>query len=137
MLKGSFNQSFNLSFHKFTIMTKQQIQALIDANIAGQGNQIDISGALANILSALLDFAAPLETENIEELTDEQLEAMTVGSIVAKVDDTGKHAYVCSYKGDGGLCLTYADCENVETLAYEKTAEGWSFDDKTVTHIGA
>lgn len=34
-------------------MNKEQIQALIDAKIAGQGNQVDIGGALAEILTEI------------------------------------------------------------------------------------
>lgn len=38
-------------------MTKEQIQALIDAKIAGQGSAVDVGGALPAILSAILDLA--------------------------------------------------------------------------------
>ena len=36
-------------------MNKQEIQALINAKIAGQGNQVDIGGALAEILTELVN----------------------------------------------------------------------------------
>lgn len=36
-------------------MTKQEIKDLIAAKIAGQGNQVDIGGVLADILNALVD----------------------------------------------------------------------------------
>lgn len=36
-------------------MTKEEIQALISAKIAGQGNQVDSGGALATILAEILD----------------------------------------------------------------------------------
>lgn len=118
-------------------MTKKQIQDLIAKKIAGQGTAIDAGSVFPAVLNAILDKATPLESDDIENLTDEQLENMSAGDVVIKKDATGEHAYVCSYKGEGGLCLTYADCENVETLAYEKDESGWAFDDKTVTHIGA
>lgn len=38
-------------------MTKEQIQALIDAKIAGQGSAIDIGGALPAILGGILELA--------------------------------------------------------------------------------
>lgn len=38
-------------------MTKQEIQALIDAKIKGQGNQIDIAGVLPSVLTAILEIA--------------------------------------------------------------------------------
>lgn len=39
-------------------MTKEQIQALIDAKIAGQGSAIDIGGALPAILGGILELAS-------------------------------------------------------------------------------
>lgn len=78
-----------------------------------------------------------VEVENIGDIPGEVLDALGAGDIVVKVDSTGKHAYTVSYLGEGGLCLTYADCQNVETVAYNKSAQGvWSFDDITSTHIG-
>ena len=45
---------------------------------------------------------------------------------------------VVSYKGAGGLCLTYADCENVETVAYNRSSAGeWTYDSTDVTHIAS
>lgn len=38
-------------------MTKEEIQALIDAKIAGQGSAIDIGGALPAILGGILELA--------------------------------------------------------------------------------
>lgn len=44
-------------------MKKEQIQALIDAKIAGQGSAVDVGGALPAILSEILNLAtAPPET---------------------------------------------------------------------------
>lgn len=47
-------------------MTKEEIQALIDAKIAGQGSAVDVGGALPAILSEILNLAtappAPPET---------------------------------------------------------------------------
>lgn len=36
-------------------MTKEQIKALVAECIAGQGDQVDISGALAKVLNELID----------------------------------------------------------------------------------
>ena len=38
-------------------MTKEEIQALIDAKIAGQGSAVDVGGALPAILSEILNLA--------------------------------------------------------------------------------
>lgn len=79
----------------------------------------------------------PVVVTDMKSLTGEQLESLEAGDKVIKNDSTGKHAYTVSYKGDGGLCLTYADCENVETVAYEKTGGTWAYDSTDVTHIAS
>ena len=45
----------NLNFLK--VMTKKEIQALIDAKIAGQGSAVDVGGALPAILHEILEAA--------------------------------------------------------------------------------
>lgn len=45
-------------------MTKQEIIALIDAKIAGQGSAVDVGGALPQILKEILDKAA--SGENVQ-----------------------------------------------------------------------
>lgn len=44
-------------------MTKEEIKNLIDAKLTGQGNQIDISGALPTILKEIVDMAGGSEGE--------------------------------------------------------------------------
>ena len=110
-------------------MNKQEITALINAKIAGQGNQVDIGGALAEILSELAGAAAPIEVTDITALTGDQLDALEVGAKVAKKTGTAKHLYVVSYKDaeNGGLCLTYTDASTVETVSYDHTESGWAY----------
>lgn len=94
---------------------------------------------LKEILShfALKDSTPTIITvSNITALTAEKLESLRAGDIVLKEDETGKHAYTVSYRSASGLCLTYADCENVETVAYEKSGSTWSYDSTDITHIG-
>lgn len=50
-------------------MNKQEIQALIDAKIAGQGSAIDVGGALPTILHEILEMAAG--GENVQSNWDE------------------------------------------------------------------
>lgn len=120
-------------------MNQQQILALINAKIAGQGNQIDSGGALAEILAAIAGAAAPVEVADITALTDDQLDALNVGDKVAKKTGTAQHLYTVTYKDaeNGGLCLTYADAANVETVSYDHTESGWAYNSTDKTHIGA
>jgi hypothetical protein len=73
---------------------------------------------------------------DITALTGTQLEALQCGDQVVKRDSSGDHCYTVSFKGATGRCLTYTDCENVETVAYEKTEGTWAYDSTDVTHIG-
>lgn len=74
---------------------------------------------------------------DMEALTCEQIEALQAGDMVVKRDATGDHSYRVSYKGATGICPTYSDCENVETIAYEKVEGAWTYDSKDVTHIAS
>lgn len=110
-------------------MDKIQLQQLIAAKIAGQGNQIDLGGALADILTAVAG-AAPIEVTDITAMTAAQLDALNCGDKVVKITGVQKHAYTVSYKGDGagqGLCLTYVDASGAETVSYDRTESGWAY----------
>ena len=110
---------------------KQKIEllALVAGAIAGQGNQVDAGGALAEILSELVAAAAPIEVTDITALTDEQLDALEPGAKVIKKTGTASHVYTVSYKDaeNGGLCLTYVDASTAETVSYDHTESGWAY----------
>lgn len=111
-------------------MKKEELLALINAKIAGQGSAIDIGGALPIILSVLAEAATPIEVEDITALTNAQLDALVVGARVVKVTGAKKHLYTVTYKGEGvgeGICLTYIDALNSETVSYDRTAGGWAY----------
>jgi len=110
-------------------MTKQEILALIQGTIAGQGSALDIGGKLPEILSALAGASAPIEVEDITALTAEQLDSLNVGDKVVKVTGTEKHLYVVTYKATtgGGICLSYFDAVNTETVSYDRTESGWAY----------
>ena len=118
-------------------MTQNEIIALINAKIAGQGTQIDAGGALAQILTAIAGAAVPIEVADITALTDDQLDALNVGDKVAKKTGTAQHLYVVSYKDaeNGGLCLTYTDASTVETVSYDHTESGWAYNSTDKTNI--
>ena len=110
-------------------MDKQQLIALINAKIAGQGTNVDAGGALAEILLDLAGAAAPIEVADITKLTAAQLDSLNVGDKVAKKTGIAQHLYVVSYKDaeNGGLCLTYTDASTVETVSYDHTESGWAY----------
>ena len=114
------------------------MMAKIATALTGQGNQIDIDGALPKILAAVVGSAVPTKVTDITKLTNEQLDALQCGDKVVKVTGTEEHAYTVSYKAitGGGLCLTYVDASRVETVSYDRTAEGWAYNSTDVTNLG-
>lgn len=118
-------------------MDRNEIIAAINAKIAGQGNQIDLGGALADILLDLAGASIPIEVTDITALTGDQLDALNVGDKVAKKTGTAQHLYVVSYKDaeNGGLCLTYTDASTVETVSYDHTESGWAYNSTDKTNI--
>ena len=120
-------------------MNKEEIKALIAAKIAGQGNQVDAGGALAEILTELANASKQIEVTNIEALTAEQLDGLQVGDKVVKVTGVQKHLYLVTYKGEGlgqGIVLTYNACGYGEAISYDRTESGWAFNSKDVKTYG-
>jgi hypothetical protein len=120
-------------------MTKEQFIAAINGAIAGQGNQVDISGKLAGILTDLAAGSAPIEVEDIEALTAEQLDSLNVGDKVVKVTGKQKHLYLVTYKGEGageGIVLTYNACGYGEAISYDRTESGWAYNSTDVKTYG-
>ena len=118
-------------------MARKDIAELIEKNVKGQYNQLDIAGTLPDILNALLG-AVPIEVTDITKLTDEQLDALEVGGLVAKKTGTAKHLYFVSYKDaeNGGICLTYTAAGYGETVSYDRTESGWAYNSTDVKTYG-
>ena len=136
---GDFNNDFNFDF---SIMNKEELIALIDAKIAGQGNQIDLAGVLAGILKAAINGAVAVEVadnqlEKLHEIPG-LLDSLQVGDKVVKVTGTDKHLYLVTYKATtgGGIVLTYNACGYGESIAYDRTESGWAFNSKDVKTYG-
>ena len=72
------------------------------------------------------------------QLTDEQLDALEVGGLVAKKTGTAKHLYFVSYKDaeNGGICLTYTAAGYGETVSYDHGDSGWTYNSTDVKTYG-
>lgn len=121
-------------------MNQQEMISLVNEKIAGQFNQIDAGNALAPILSALIQSAAPTEVESITEIPGTVLDKLQCGDKIAKITGKQKHLYVVTYKGEGvgeGICLTYCAAGLIETVSYDYTADGWVYNstDKCTINI--
>lgn len=103
-------------------MTKEEIQALIDAKIAGQGSAVDIGGALPAILSGLVELIpeSPILVfeknffDNLEKadaaremgITEEQLDGLMNGKYVAgRLPLPDGRLFPISTEGRGSLAI--------------------------------
>ena len=78
----------------------------------------------------------PLEVEDITALTTAQINELNCGNIVLKNINGNKHTYVVTYKENSvGICLTYSDAENVETVSYDCVNEVWTYNSTDHTNI--
>jgi hypothetical protein len=93
------------------------------------------SDAEARAAIAQLDPASVINVSDITALTSEQCESLVAGGAVNKSDSTGKHAYNVTFKSTTGMCLTYADAENVETVSYDKVEGTWTYNSTDITPI--
>lgn len=118
-------------------MTKEEIKQLFAQTASG--NEVD-GGALIKILEQVVNSSIAIEVNDIEDLTDEQLNSLNCGDKVVKVTGKQKHTYIVSYKGEGigeGLTLTYTDASVVETVSYDFTADGWQYNSTDKTNIAS
>ena len=93
---------------------------------------------LDDILEAIESGSARrLVVTDITNIDGNAIEALRAGDMVIKRDSTGDHSYRVSFRCATGICLTYSDCENVETVAYDKVEGVWTYDSTDVTHIGS
>lgn len=74
--------------------------------------------------------ADPVCVTDITAISGEVLDNLNAGDKVIKVTGKQKHLYHVSYKGEGvgeGICLTYVDAGLIETVAYDRTENGWVY----------
>ena len=74
-----------------------------------------------------------IEVTNIEQMSDEQLDALKVGDVVQKITGEQKHNYIVTYKEEKhGICLSYFACGYLETVSYDYVGGHWVFNSKDV-----
>lgn len=101
------------------------------------GNEIK-SNTLLDVVAEIADNYGRIEVNNITALTNDQCEMLDCGDVVIKNESGNKHAYIVSYKEHHvGICLTYTDAENVETVSYDYTDGNWVYNSTDITHIAA
>ena len=104
--------------------------------MAHKGKRMVDEDLIAILESISNNGIAKITTSNIKTLTNEDIESLKCGDIVAKVTGDQKHAYIVSYKEDGqGICLTYIDATYVETISYDYTDGNWVYNSQDSTEI--
>lgn len=91
------------------------------------------------VLLALIDqVPLTIEVSDITNLTNEQLDSLRVGDVVAKITGTAKHLYLVSYKDaeNGGICLSYNAAGYGETVAYDHSDSGWTYNSTDIKTYG-
>lgn len=77
-------------------------------------------------------------TSDIKSLTNDDINSLHCGDIVAKVTGNQKHAYIVSYKEEGqGICLTYADATYLETISYDYNDGSWVYNSQDSTVVAS
>lgn len=118
-------------------MTKEEIKAFVAAKIAGQGNQVDVGGALAKVLNEIVDaipeggggvepliysgWMAPEDkifSTNTEESAEDDIEAAFKAGrpVIINLQDGG--ALQVSSIVDGNVSAIYGDEDDVVTAVH-------------------
>ena len=71
--------------------------------------------------------------DNVKTMSTETINALRCGDIVIKEDASGQHAYIVTYKGETGICLTYTDASCVETQSYDLVSDEWQYNSQDLT----
>lgn len=69
-------------------MTKEEIKALIDAKIAGQGSAVDAGSALPAILDGILELATTPPAKKVIEITEE-FQDLSIEEALTKIKING------------------------------------------------
>ena len=109
---------YTLKIHvKFTQMLNENDDPIDDWYIATND---------AKYLFTTNNFAT-FKVENVKNIDGEILSQLKCGDVVIKEDASGEHAYIVSYRGETGICLTYADASVVETQSYDLVDDEWVY----------
>lgn len=76
---------------------------------------------------------ATFKVADVKNIDGEILSQLKCGNIIIKEDASGEHAYIVTYRGETGICLTYTDASVVETQSYDLVDDEWVYnsEDKT------
>lgn len=79
--------------------------------------------------------SATFKVADVKNIDGEILSQLKCGDIVIKEDTSGDHAYIVTYRGETGICLTYTDASVVETQSYDLVDDEWVYNSEDKTDI--
>ena len=99
-------------------MTKEEIKALIDTKIAGQGSAVDAGSALPAILNGILELAATPPARKVIEIT-KTFQDVSIENALTKIKING--AQVSSFSElepylETGTIINYRNYSNMEIV---------------------
>ena len=144
VIKGVFNAIKNI-FGKQLMIADVKInseikseQFIIAEKMGSALYMIKIyDGVITITKDDVVQFVGYGEIDDMTKLTTEQINSLKCGDVIVKITGNQKHAYIVSYKEEEqGICLTYTDAENVETVSYDYTDGEWVYNSTDITNIG-
>ena len=78
---------------------------------------------------------ATFKVADVKNIDGEILSQLKCGDIVIKEDSSGEHAYIVTYRGETGICITYADASVVETQSYDLVDDEWVYNSEDKSDI--
>ena len=109
---------YTLKIHvKFTQVLNENDQPIDDWYIATND---------AKYLFTTNNFAT-FKVADVKNIDGEILSQLKCGDVVIKEDASGEHAYIVTYRGETGICLTYADASVIETQSYDLVGDEWVY----------
>lgn len=68
-----------------------------------------------------------IKVADVKNIDGKILSQLKCGDVVIKEDASGKHAYIVTYRGETGICLTYTDASVIETQSYDLVVDEWEY----------
>lgn len=119
----------NLSFNIDAIVSVNPLRVL-QINVVFQKLQDEDENDYYDIKSAGYLYKGGndvVTVSNIKNIDSDIINKLQCGDIVLKHDSSGDHAYIVSYRGATGICLTYTDASVIETQSYDLDDDEWVY----------
>lgn len=129
----------NLSFNIDAIVSVNPLRVL-QINVVFQKLQDEDENDYYDIKSAGYLYKGGNDVVTVSDIKDidsDIIDKLQCGDIVLKHDSSGNHAYIVSYRGATGICLTYTDASVIETQSYDLIDNEWIYNSEDKMNINS